>query len=799
MYNFSVNSDDSEYSDTEDSSDKSEVSADSKDDEYREPPLLEITKTDKEVFDNLSELTSDLNLDEPFFPGSNINVLDMLAKLSVASKQFNMSKDCLSQFFSLMELMAITNSSFIRSFNDNFYEMIAKISHKSDTENIRTVCVDCKTAHQDTNAKICPNCNAICKSKFVVNDLKSLLKSMLETRGLAQILESQVDDCFNATPLPSDAQKVYKDLPTSADPLSSIYDLQLIHNSNSFNPHEYEKSMIVWSHLFAIRNLPPLMRTKFVMAGTMISAKRDSFYEISKFYFEETIKPLLEQGLKWCHPVSKLEITSKISIIATTTADPQVERILYQLDSTQACKICDIECSTFELNSDQGPKLKKGQTVRGYLHKAGPLTVRTHFPKFDQEIAAGDGEKNHSKSILNPHTLFLFKDCPIAANYSSHDYFGSCVMGVVRKWTENIFNATKKHQIGNSVGQIGAELEAQLNGFMVPDFCHKPHIDPSLKVEWQHDGYRDWLLFFSLPCLSKRIPKKHLRQHGLLVESMYLLLKSEVTEADRVRAELLLTKYSKSQSAQFPSLRSINLHKHLHFAESVKHLGPLWAHSAYTFDKANEVIDCAVNSTSRTDKPNRLKPAAQLSHAIETLNFDLSIKLFGQVKKMRSNKTDDFILSVPIDPGTAEIQNNAVYQYIGLPAVLAMKTFGLCKVGDFSYYSKLMVKEQKNSSNSYFVAYEDPRKKVKKYALVLAFILVGDKKYFTGKRVLMNEAAFKTSLGCEVSHIRKYSVLYEEFVCEEVKCLRKPLYHMFKLLAEPPNMFEIKSLNFNLL
>jgi hypothetical protein len=280
---------DSDYLDSQNSPDGSEVSAEefftplnSEEEDEDKEPLPEITKTDKEVFGNLSELTSELNLNEPLFPGSKVNMLEMLTNVSMLSKKLNLSKECLEDLFSVMEFVAPENSTYVQSMKSTFHETMAQISHTSDTENIKIICCNCKTAHQDKNAKLCPNCNTNSKSKFVLNDLKSLLTSLLETRGLAQILESQID-CFNAKPPPADAQIVYKDLPSSADPSDSIYDLQLVHNSNSFQPLQYEKDMLVWSHLFVIRNLPPLMRPKFVLAGAVISGKKDTFLELSRF------------------------------------------------------------------------------------------------------------------------------------------------------------------------------------------------------------------------------------------------------------------------------------------------------------------------------------------------------------------------------------------------------------------------------------------------------------------------------------------------------------------------------------
>lgn len=788
-------SDDLDSSDESDNNDRPSDDSDfrrplSTDDE--EELLPEVTNTDKDVFGNFTELCSELNLNEPLYPGCNKTTLDALSDLSMLGKKHNMSKKFISTTFNLLSKIMPENNTFIPEKKAEYFDKMNKLFHNSDKENVKFVCINCKKAYSK-DIKDCPNpnCNTACRSKLVMNDLESILKSMFEKRGFAQILESQVD-CFTAGPPLSDAQNVYKDLPSPTKPLSSFYDLQLIHNSNSIKS-ENEKELLVWSHLFVIRNLPPLMRPNYVVAGALISAKKNLFCEISKFYFNEKVIPLLKKGLKWRHPVTKLEITSKISIIATTSGDPQVERTLHQLECTNACKMCDIGCSTFKLSADHGENLKNGQTVRGYLHKAGPLTLRTHFPKTGKgKTAAGGKGKLNSSSILNPSALLLSKDCPIITN-SSPDYLGSSVMGVVKKWTLTIINEKDKEQPDKANNLFRGKVDARMKKFRVPPFTIKPslNLQPFIdENDWTPREFRDWLLFFSLPCLHRLLPKEQLQQHGLLVESIYLLLKSEVTEIDRKRAGKLLTEYSKTMSNNFPNFRSMNLHKHLHFAESVKHLGPLWAHSSLIFCEANDTISSTVSETSKSG----LKPAGQIAYAIDTLNDSLSMQLLKQVNKMKT-KPNEFRFSVPISPISTEIENKAVLSKIGSEAASDAKPFGFCKVGDLDYSSQLFAKENRSDESSYFVAYEDPRDKLMKHALVTAYILggitTGHKKYFTGKRVMLKEAVFKTSLRCYVSHIRKYTVL-EEFVCEEVKCLRKPLYHMGKLLAEPPNMFEIK-------
>jgi hypothetical protein len=327
--------------------------------------------------------------------------------------------------------------------------------------------------------------------------------------------------------------------------------------------------------------------------------------------------------------------------------------------------------------------------------------------------------------------------------------------------------------------------------YKIPSFAEKPCFNIPLIDDDDRtpQDYRDWLLFYSLPCLQGHLPSEQLLQHGLLVESIYLLLKSEVTEIERKRAEKLLAEYSKTLSNNCPEFRSMNLHKHLHFAESVKHLGPLWAHSTLMFNDANYTIKTTLTETSKTGEPNCLKPAGQLSYAIDTLNDCLSMELLKQVNKMKS-KPEEFLLSVPIRP-TSTLLKSTELAKIG--SAKDAKFFGICKARNVAYHSVLFVKKNQ-SEDSYYVAYKDPKDKLTKHAVVIAFILSGvrngNKKYFAGKRVLLKEAAYKTSLGCKVNHIRKFSLL-EEFVCEEVKYLRKPLYHIGNLLAEPPNMVEI--------
>ena len=60
---------------------------------------------------------------------------------------------------------------------------------------------------------------------------------------------------------------------------------------------------------------------------------------------------------------------------------------------------------------------------------------------------------------------------------------------------------------------------------------------------WKASEYRAWPLFYSIPVMFNVLPQDYLAHHMLLVEAIYLLLKTTIYPAELSKAELLIQHY----------------------------------------------------------------------------------------------------------------------------------------------------------------------------------------------------------------------------------------------------------------
>src|SRR5207249_4522574 len=102
---------------------------------------------------------------------------------------------------------------------------------------------------------------------------------------------------------------------------------------------------------------------------------------------------------------------------------------------------------------------------------------------------------------------------------------------------------------------------------------------------WKASEWKHWLLFYCIPCLSGLIPDRYLAHYSNIVNATYILLKQEISEVDLTQAEAMLTNFNhQTQTLYGYACMTFNVHQILHFAKSVKKLGPTLSHSGFPFE-----------------------------------------------------------------------------------------------------------------------------------------------------------------------------------------------------------------------
>ncbi|KAM7286328.1 uncharacterized protein ISCGN_033212 [Ixodes scapularis] len=105
---------------------------------------------------------------------------------------------------------------------------------------------------------------------------------------------------------------------------------------------------------------------------------------------------------------------------------------------------------------------------------------------------------------------------------------------------------------------------------------------------WKASEWKQWHLFYTLPCLKDILPQLYWRHLCKLSEAVHVLLRDSLTLHDIKRAEELLTAFvGRVETLYEVAAMTFDMHLLLHLGNCVRSLGPLWAHSAFVFEGGN--------------------------------------------------------------------------------------------------------------------------------------------------------------------------------------------------------------------
>ena len=161
------------------------------------------------------------------------------------------------------------------------------------------------------------------------------------------------------------------------------------------------------------------------------------------------------------------------------------------------------------------------------------------------------------------------------------DYMHCLLAGVAYQFTEYFLRDMTKNDIH--------KLDCMLSRQKVPHQIGRLSIGIKERKNWKCREWENWVLYYSLPLLS-RFPlcKKRLKHWSLFVESLHICLQIDITYDQLNHVDALIHRFvSEVESLYTLKAMRYNVHQMLHIPKSIANLGPLWAHSAFVFESAN--------------------------------------------------------------------------------------------------------------------------------------------------------------------------------------------------------------------
>lgn len=109
--------------------------------------------------------------------------------------------------------------------------------------------------------------------------------------------------------------------------------------------------------------------------------------------------------------------------------------------------------------------------------------------------------------------------------------------------------------------------------------------------------WRNWLLYYSVPCLQGLFAQKYIKLFELLSHPTFLLSQDIVLPEDRVLAEHLYEQFLIAFQEEFGVEKTrLNMHASLHASKSVRNWGPLFNQSTFGFESWNMKIMALIKS-----------------------------------------------------------------------------------------------------------------------------------------------------------------------------------------------------------
>jgi len=246
---------------------------------------------------------------------------------------------------------------------------------------------------------------------------------------------------------------------------------------------------------------------------------------------------------------------------------------------------------------EPGAVVKSGAgTCRAYIAQEEAVQMRTdQSAKGNATMAHQTRQRHHGFIGLGVlHYLPYFS----MTNNIVIDYMHGTLLGITKKLLELWFD--HKHTgTGHSIAQNITEVDKILKSIQPPYMIHRrPRILSSAYHHWKASELRNWLLFYSIPCLKDYLPSVYFKHFCCLVEATYILLSEGITTNDLKRADTLLNFFVTNAAHLYgKNIVSLNVHNLTHLVHFVKMWGPLWCWSCFPFESFNGEIKKNIHGT----------------------------------------------------------------------------------------------------------------------------------------------------------------------------------------------------------
>lgn len=509
-------------------------------------------------------------------------------------------------FTAMVSLIEMVNMFFERPVLPHSRYQLGKLFSEHGTEmSFHFICGKCSTVHEVAQSYAqsshCQKCgwalasSVNSESFFVLLDVPSQLRKVLKNCSFLD-LTKPLSQSSNLSDI-CDGELYRKFVSATVD---EGHRISFTLNADG-TPLFSSSNTSIWPIQLLVNEVPIMQRgDKLVLAALWFGKKKPDM-SIFLDVFVEKMEGLAQNGFVLDHEGQpKLFKAYCICCAVDSVARAPMQGVM-QFNAYYGCNWC----------------LQKGERIAGTTRY--PVEKNEPPERSEQEImedAETALQQDHSERgvktvspLLNlPHFDIVWGFVP--------DYMHSILLGVARQFLE-MWMADA--QCDFYIGKHQRTIDERLTALAPPREVRRLPRATKERKWWKAKEFENWVLFYSLPVLQGILNKSCISHWACLVEVLHILLSRNISLSHFQRAEELLLEFHVMAEAIYgKKCMTFNLHQLVHIAKSVKHWGPLWAHSAFPFEAGNGALKSMVKAANGV--PHQICRAHQVEDLIDKLS-----------------------------------------------------------------------------------------------------------------------------------------------------------------------------------
>ncbi|XP_008284817.1 uncharacterized protein LOC103360717 isoform X2 [Stegastes partitus] len=343
----------------------------------------------------------------------------------------------------------------------------------------------------------------------------------------------------------------------------------------------------IWPLQFTINELPYTQRQEnVIVAGLWLGQEKPKMNTFLKPFVDECCD-LAQHPLQWRDCTGTARSSKVFSLVCSSDAVARpLLRNCKQFNGEYGCDWC----------LHPGTVVKKGSgSMRSYPYDETKQAARSK-EMFQQNARQAERFTNPQNGVKGLSLLSVLPLFDIVLGFVP-DYMHSVLLGVCKQlvclWLDPV-SSGKDWYVGRHVSQ----MDSRLLGLKPPSEMRRPPRSLKCYECWKASEWRAFLLFYGISVLPGVLQPRYLEHFVCLSLSIHVLLQESVSQQDLQLAHQHLVHFVKDMKELYGEENvSFNCHQLIHLSESVRNWGPLWATSAFTFERNNGNLRALLSDT----------------------------------------------------------------------------------------------------------------------------------------------------------------------------------------------------------